>query len=259
MPPTVILIRHAQALHNVDNEKLQPKLTPKPQDYTIPDPELSEFGRNQCAELGRSIREKLPRDLDVGLILCSAMRRTCETATLALGDWAAEKGIPIQAHAGWQENSAKPCDTGSPIAGVAAEFPNIDFSHVDPAYPDKTSPAGERYKYVRANLLGRAQMVLGDLYHRPEKAIIVVSHSGFMRQCVTGDWFFNADYRIYDFVEETGGDGERFELKQWDLTKGGHGGMGWSWDETVEIGAGLPEKELPPDAESQLPPGVRPN
>lgn len=266
MPPTVILIRHAQALHNVNNK--YPLTTSRPihkatanttsQDYTIPDPELSELGRNQCAELASNLREKLPRDLDVGLVLCSAMRRTCETATLALGDWAAEKGIPIQAHAGWQENSAKPCDTGSPLPAMEAEFPNIDFSLVDPVYPDKTSPAAERYKYVKANLLARAQMVLGDLYHRPEKAIIVVSHSGFMRQCVTGDWFFNADYRIYDFAERTDRD-EKFELKQWDLTKSGHGGMGWSWDEVVEMGIGLPEVELPPDAEAPLPPDVRPN
>ncbi|KUI74136.1 hypothetical protein VM1G_09672 [Cytospora mali] len=227
--------------------------------YEIPDPELTELGRNQCAELAKNIKEKLPKDLDVGLVLCSAMRRTCETATLALGDWAAERGIPIQAHAGWQENSAKPCDTGSPIPVVQALFPNIDFTHVDPVYPDKTSPAAEKYKYIKANLLGRAQMVLEDLYDRPEKAIIVVSHSGFMRQAVTGDWFFNADYRIYDIAKnEDGGDG-KFALKQWDLTKNGHGGMGWSWDEVVEIGIGLPEEELPPKAEAPLPPGVRPN
>lgn len=247
MPPTVILIRHAQALHNVD------------QDYTIPDPELSKLGRSQCAELGKNLREKLPQDLEVGLILCSAMRRTCETATLALGDWAAEKGIPILAHAGWQENSAKPCDTGSPIPAVAAEFPNIDFTHVDPVYPDKTSPAGERYKYVKANLLGRAQMVLEELYHRPEKAIIVVSHSGFMRQCVTGDWFFNADYRIYDFAEGEESGAGKFRLKQWDMTKSGHGGMGLSWDEVMEVGLGLPEEELPPNGEAPLPPNFRPN
>lgn len=194
----------------------------------------------------------------MGLILCSPMRRTCETTRLALGSWAAEKGIPIVAHAGWQENSAKPCDSGSPLPSVAAEFPEIDFSRVDPVYPDKTSPAAEKYKYLSANLLGRAQMVLEDLYHRPEKAIIVVSHSGFLRQCVTGDWYFNADYRVYDLAEKEGGDGQ-FELKQWELTKSGHGGMGWSFDEVVEIGLGLPETELPPDAEAPLPPAARPN
>lgn len=227
-----------------------------PQDYNIPDPELSELGRQQCQQLSENLREKLPKDLDVGLILCSPMRRTCETTMLALGDWAAEKGIPIQAHAGWQENSAKPCDTGSPIAAVAAEFPKIDFSHVDPVFPDKTSPASEKYSYVKEHLLARAQSSLRDLYARPEKAIIVVSHSGFMRQVLTGDWFFNADYRIYDIAEKEDG---KLAVKQWDLTKSGHGGMGWSWDEVVEIGVGLPEHALPPTEEEPLPAGVRPN
>lgn len=229
-----------------------------PQDYEIHDPELSELGREQCQKLSQNLREKLPKDLDVGLILCSPMRRTCETTMLALGDWAAEKGIPIQAHAGWQENSAKPCDTGSPISRVAAEFPKIDFSLVDPVYPDKTSPAGEKYSYVKSHLLARAQSSLRDLYDRPEKAIIVVSHSGFMRQVLTGDWYFNADYRIYDFAEKVDGV-DKLSLKQWDLTKSGHGGMGWSWDEVVEIGVGLPEHALPPTEEEPLPSGVRPN
>lgn len=186
------------------------------------------------------------------------MRRTCETAMLALGDWAAEKGIPIVANADWQENSAKPCDSGSPIPGVAAEFPKIDFSKVDPVYPDKTSPAGEKYWYTKQHLLGRAQSCLRDLYSRPEKAIMVVSHSGFMRQVLTGDWYFNADYRIYDFAEKEDGV-DKLALKQWDLTKSGHGGMGWSYDEVVEVGVGLPEHALPPTEEEPLPAGVRPN
>lgn len=249
MPPTIILIRHAQALHNVA------------QDYEIPDPELSELGREQCQKLSQSIREKLPKDLDVGLILVSPMRRTCETAMLALGDWAAEKGIPIQANADWQENSAKPCDTGSPVAGVAAEFPKIDFTKVDPTYPDKTSPAAERYWYTKQHLLERAQLCLRDLHARPEKAIIVVSHSGFLRMALTGDWYFNADYRIYDFAEEQedGADKGKLALKQWELTKAGHGGMGWSFDEVCELGAGLPDHVLAPGEVEPLPAGMRPN
>lgn len=185
------------------------------------------------------------------------MRRTCETAILSLG-FLIEKGIPLQAHAGWQENSAKPCDMGSPLPAVAKEFPLIDFSQVDPVYPDKTSPAGEKYRYKKANLLARGQSVLEELYHRPEKAIVVVSHSGFLRLCVTGDHYFNADYRIYDFEERTEGEAAPFRLKQWELTKGA-GGMGRSFDEVVELGVGLPEDELPPGEEMPLPEDVKPN
>ncbi|KAJ4418335.1 hypothetical protein N0V82_005616 [Gnomoniopsis sp. IMI 355080] len=246
MSPTLILIRHAQALHNVA------------QDYSIADPPLSDLGRAQCAELSLALQEKLPKDLasNIGLIISSAMRRTCETTVLSLG-FLIEKGIPIEAHAGWQENSAKPCDTGSPIPVIAAEFPQIDFSKVDPVYPDKTSPAGAKYKYKKANLIARAQSDLEELYHRPEKVIVVVSHSGFMRQAVTGDHYFNADFRVYD-IEERNDPSGPFKLKQWDLTKG-TGGMGRSFDEIVDIGIGLPDEELPPGVDIELPPNVKPN
>lgn len=218
------------------------------------------MGRAQCAELSTALQEKLPDDLksNIGLIICSAMYRTCETAVLSLG-WLIERGIPIQAHAGWQENTAKPCDTGSPIPIVAKQFPQIDFGHVDPVFPDKASPAGAKYKYIRENLLARAQSNLKELYHRPERVIVVVSHSGFMRQAVTGDHYFNADYRIYDFEDKAGAaEGAPFTLKQSDLTKGA-GGMGRSFDQVVELGVGLPEKELPPGAEEELPPDFKPN
>lgn len=151
------------------------------------------------------------------------------------------------------ETSAKPCDTGSPLSALAAEFPQVDFSGVDPVYPDKTSPAGAKYRYSKAAIVGRAQDALADLYDlHPAKAVVVVSHSGFLRQGVTGSWFFNADYRIFDFEERTpsssggdgtgDGDGQPYRLRQWELTK--FGGMGWSWDRVVEIGEGVPEEDV---------------
>lgn len=187
-------------------------------------------------------------------MLCSPMRRTCETAILSLG-WLIAQGIPIKAHAGWQENSEKPCDTGSPRGDLSKEFSLIDFDDVDEVYPDKND---EKYWYQKDKLLARAQSVLEDLYHRPEKAVIVVSHSAFMRECVTGDHFFNADYRIYDFEEREGGEAEPYKLKQWELTKG-TGGMGRSYEQVVPIGTGLPLVRPPPGQDVPLPEGVQPN
>jgi len=226
MPPTLVLIRHAQALHNVDK------------DYTLHDPDLSELGRQQCQSLKAHLLPRIPTELDVGLILVSPMRRTIQTALLALGPLI-ESGVPIVAHAGWQENSDKPCDTGTPIPALQAEFPQIDFSAVDPVFPDKTSPAGARYAFTREAVVARGQAVLRDLHARPEKAVVVVSHSGFIRQGVTGYWLFNADYRVFDFdgTEQDGGDVVR--LRQWPSTL--KGGLGWSREEPAVVGEGLPE------------------
>lgn len=119
----------------------------------------------------------------------------------------------------------------------------MDFSTVDPVYPDKTSPAGAKYRYTRDAIVGRAQSALADLHPRDERAVVVVSHSGFLRQGVTGCWFFNADYRIFDFEEGSGGAGEGgYRLRQWELTRSG--GMGWSWDHQIEIGEGVPEEDV---------------
>ena len=114
----------------------------------------------------------------------------------------------------------------------------VDFSHVDPVFPDKTSPAGAKYAYTKQAIIARGRSCLQELYSRPEKAIIVVSHSAFLRLGVTGHWFFNADYRIFDF-EDVEGDPGQFRLKQWESTR--KGGLGWSWETTFPIGDGLPE------------------
>ncbi|KAJ2905519.1 phosphoglycerate mutase-like protein [Zalerion maritima] len=238
MPPALVLIRHAQALHNVNKE------------YDIPDPVLSELGEKQCIDLREKLKTVLPTVGKVDLIMSSPMRRTLQTAKLGL-NWLIESGLKIEANADWQENSAKPCDTGTNVSELAKDFPNVNFDNVDPVYPDKTSPAGARYAHSKKAITTRAQLALEHLYSRPEKVIVVVSHSGFLRQGMTGFWFFNADFRIFDFEERKKETNGPYKLKQWDLTT--KGGLGWSWTDPVEVGDGLPEDEGIPEADRKLP------
>ncbi|KAF1995157.1 hypothetical protein P154DRAFT_526531 [Amniculicola lignicola CBS 123094] len=137
------------------------------------------------------------------------------------------------------ENNAKPCDTGSPIAILAAEFPQFDFSTVDPLFPDKTSnPDTNPYVFTRRAILARAQTCLRALYSRPEKVIAVVSHSGFLRSGVSNKRYFNADWRVFEYDENAlkeskergeGVDGQgTFVLKEWKETEENGGGMGKS-------------------------------
>ncbi|KAH9885189.1 histidine phosphatase superfamily [Xylariomycetidae sp. FL2044] len=228
MPPTLILIRHAQALHNAT------------QDYDIHDPELSEFGRQQCAELREGLM-KDPVAQQAEVIITSPMRRTIQTALYSV-DWLMEKGVKLVADAGWQENSAKPCDTGRALGEVSSEFPVVDFQHVDPVWPDKTSPAASLYHYTKTRLLVRAQASLKKLYERPEKVIIVVSHSAFMRLAVSGCHYYNADYRIFEFADMATPGGV-YKLEQHASTKEKGGGLGYSWTDEVPIGSRLPEPE----------------
>ncbi|KAJ0295437.1 hypothetical protein COL516b_012589 [Colletotrichum fioriniae] len=194
MPPTIVLIRHAQALHN-----------------------------------------RFADETDA-IIIVSPMRRTIQTALLSL-DWLIKKGVPIQADARWQ---------GSTIADLKVEFPGVDFSTVDPIYPNKTLPAGALYAFNREAILGRGQSGLQNVYERKEKLVFIVSHSGFLRAGVTGYWFFNADYRIFEF-EKSGTPGKSYQLQQVESTLSG--GLGKSRTEPVVIGSELPPaSETPPQA-----------
>ncbi|KAI0114446.1 phosphoglycerate mutase-like protein [Nemania sp. FL0031] len=229
MPPTLILIRHAEAEHN------------STKDYWLHDPDLTEKGREQCAQLRKGLMEdRLAQQAE--LIITSPMRRTIQTA-LATVDWLVEKGVKIQADAHWQENSAKPCDVGSEISKVAGEFPGIDYSTVDPVWPDKTSAAGSEYHYTRTAIIARGQTALRKLYERPEKVIIVVSHSGFLRLGVTGCWFSNADYRVFDFAPMES-PASSYQLEQHASTRENGGGLGHSWTHQVVLGSDLPD-EIP--------------
>jgi hypothetical protein len=168
------------------------------------------------------------------------------------------------------ETTEKPCDVGTPVSELTREFPGFDFSGLDPVYPDKTSPKGSRYHFTRGAILARGQECLQSLYDRPEKVIVVVSHSAFLRSGVSGRWYANTDFRIFDFAESSAeqhrevdgrlnGDGDRdqdrdelvngnrsrdedelFELKEWEVTKGA-GGLGISDPAPVELGWKLPE------------------
>ncbi|KAI0427662.1 phosphoglycerate mutase-like protein [Xylaria sp. FL1042] len=227
MPPTLILVRHAEAEHN------------DTKDYSIRDPGLTKLGREQCARLRKALLED-PLAQQAGLIITSPMRRTIQT-TLDTVDWLIEKGVKLQADARWQENTAKPCDVGSEISKVADEFPGIDYSAVDPVWPDKTSPAGSEYHYTRSAITARGQAVLQELYKRPEKVIIVVSHSGFLRLGVTGYWFFNADYRVFDFAAMAS-PGSPYRLEQHAYTEEKGGRLGLSRTEQVLLGSSLPEE-----------------
>jgi hypothetical protein len=89
MPPTLLLIRHAQALHNVAN------------DWSLHDPPLSTLGEEQCAELQQALKQGKLAD-KVELIVVSAQRRTLQTAKLALTWLFEDKKIPVLPDAGWQ-------------------------------------------------------------------------------------------------------------------------------------------------------------
>lgn len=133
-----------------------------------------------------------------------------------------DKGVPVELRPEWQENSAKPCDTGSAISTMKKEWPEFDWSTVDPTYPAKTG----LYAFSEEGLTSRGRQAREWLRNRPEKVVAVVSHAGFLRVGVSSRRFENADFRIFDFPQESNGD--KLELMEWEITERKGGGLGKS-------------------------------
>jgi hypothetical protein len=74
----------------------------------------------------------------------------------------------------------------------------LDFSELDPVYPAKTG----LYHPSEEALLKRALFARQWLFYRPEKYVIVITHSGFIRRVVEGPKYKNVESRTYDFAEE---------------------------------------------------------
>ncbi|KAF4625748.1 hypothetical protein G7Y89_g12415 [Cudoniella acicularis] len=175
MPPTVILIRHAEAMHMILITQ----------------------------ELATYLQNELPLAREIELIVASPMRRTLQTVEQSLG-WLIKLGVPVVLLAELQENSAKPCDTGRPIPTMKEEWPQFNWDDVDPVYPSKTG----LYKFSKEAIARRGIAARAWLRQWPEKVIAVVGHSGFLRVGMSYRKYFNADFRIFDFEvgdEDIGG------------------------------------------------------
>jgi hypothetical protein len=120
------------------------------------------------------------------------------------------------------------------------EFPRVDFETVDHVWPDKTSQAGRKYAYSKTAILERGRRAIGHLYSRQEKLIFIVSHSGFLRLGVVGRWFFNSDFRVFQFDEKRSGDAIEMLLQDESTAAGG---LGLSWTHEVELGSDIPEED----------------
>ncbi|KAI6712379.1 hypothetical protein JHW43_005096 [Diplocarpon mali] len=187
---------------------------------TIPDPALTDLGfRQQCSELAQHLQNELPLAQEIELIVVSPMRRTMQTAEQALG-WLIGQGVPVMLRAEFQENSSKPCDTGTSIAIMQKEWPQFDWSSVDPIYPENTG----LYEFSMNGLRQRGIAARRFLKNRPERVIAVVSHAGFLRTSLCHRRFNNADFRIFDFKE----DENNLELVERELTEKRGGGLGKS-------------------------------
>ncbi|KAI1083319.1 phosphoglycerate mutase-like protein [Whalleya microplaca] len=197
MAPVIILIRHGEAVHNLDDN------------WQLPDPGLTEKGFEQCRNLAAELEPKFTFAPEECLVVISPLKRTLQTAHHSL-QWLLSKGAPTVVRAEWQETTDNPCDIGRELSTIKREWPGFDFSDLDPVYPQKTG----LYANSEKTFQERATFAKQWLSKRTQKCIIVVTHSGFLKRLLHGTKFQNMEYKTYEMVNDDSQD--NLELRETD-------------------------------------------
>lgn len=225
MPTYIHLVRHAQGFHNLSREN-----------QSLPDPDLTPFGKEQCAHLAQTF----PLQPQLTHLVASPLRRTLYTCLLSFApalNGAANTNDHLTAPAPpkqvialpeLQEVSPLPCDVGSAPAALDAEFGpagQVDLRHVGEGWNDKSGASAFAPMMGRLEARARkARVWLRELGREFEAAhpgvdahIAVVTHGGFLH-FLTGDWdgmnpvkgtgWENTEWRSYVFVEAEEGDAD---------------------------------------------------
>jgi broad specificity phosphatase PhoE len=189
----VHFIRHGQGFHNLmadtakrngvswtnfvpsnNNPYMMPELLDSP---------LTEIGRQQASYLRDNQLRKLDAMTSPELILVSPCCRTLQTASIALQNFikpasdSTQSSVPIIAHEMIREESGiHICDKRRSRSQISYEFPFIDVSLLindDPLFQNDR-------RETKSEVAERIFQFMQWLSTRPEKKIVIVSHSGWL-------------------------------------------------------------------------------
>ena len=111
----MILIRHGQSYFNLHYGATRV-------DPGIPDPQLTEAGRQQALAALETLRPRAVKRL-----IASPYTRALETAHIIAG----ALGLPIAVEPLVRERAAFTCDIGTPPAELARRWPRLSFHHLE--------------------------------------------------------------------------------------------------------------------------------
>jgi broad specificity phosphatase PhoE len=178
MAPFIHIIRHGEALHNVQRG------------YPHRDPPLTKAGVYATTHLDLAVQPDL--------ILISPMTRTIQTA-MNMFPFLAREGpfeIPVQAWPDLREANDAICNKGLSRVELQSKFPQFDFSecHEEWDYPEHTIETAT----IRAEKVRRRLKDLSMTYNN----IAVITHRGIKAYLVKGKRFGLAETRFYRFATE---------------------------------------------------------
>lgn len=191
-PRAVHFIRHAEGFHNLYD------------DESIPDPDLTDKGKEQCKHLSTIF----PFFDRVDLVCASPIRRAIQTALICMEPYLQSGKHHILALPLAQEATDLPANTPSDINKLKKEYGDVvDFHRCMDTYVDYDSKQG-RFAPDGKSLHTRALELRRFLRDRDEQEVVVVSHGDFLHY-VTGDvddegnqiggWWRNTETRSFRF------------------------------------------------------------
>ncbi|KAA3476595.1 phosphoglycerate mutase-like protein 1 [Gossypium australe] len=156
----VHLVRHGQAMHNVEGDiNREALLSPH-----LFDAELSPLGLHQVGKLRKDVHASglLKR---IELVITSPLYRTMQTAFGVFGSTESNEDA----------GGVRPCDMRRRVSECQALFPSIDFSMA------KDSMWNPDFRESEEEMAARMGLLMDWLWTRPEQEIVIVSH-GIMLQ-----------------------------------------------------------------------------
>ncbi|KAK8157591.1 histidine phosphatase superfamily [Phyllosticta citrichinensis] len=203
MAPKIHCVRHAEGFHNLVT----------PDNHSLPDPLLTEHGKQQCYDL----RDSFPYHSQVSQVVASPIKRTIYTALLAFSPVIEQKKLKVIALPELQETSDLPCDTGSDPAEVAREFAGqpVDLSRVEEGWNSKKGRWAPESAAIEARARDARQWLreLAASSGDDDVEIVVVTHGGYLH-FLTGDWdgfdqfkgtgWANTEWRTYTIDPSSG-------------------------------------------------------
>lgn len=167
----MILLRHGQSEFNV-------VFSVTKRDPGIKDPKLTPLGQVQAEKAAEALSER-----DIRRIIASPYSRALQTAA----PLARRLGLKVQVNPLVRERYAFSCDIGSPSTALGAQWPQLDFAHLEEVWwPAQEEPAPQ--------VLDRAARFRGEMSALDDwQHTVVVSHWGFIlamtgRSVENGTW-----------------------------------------------------------------------
>jgi broad specificity phosphatase PhoE len=195
---TIHFVRHAEGSHNVEGE-VDYKCYLKEEHE---DANLSELGNEQCRQFNiKSCDEGIGATAE--LLVVSPMRRTLQTAQRCFSHL--QQAMPwVACELVREQTGLHPCDRRRTVTEYETDYPHIDFSQLD----SNEDPLFFQYQGREPDeiVAQRGRDFMEWLAKRPEREIIVVTHSAYLRHLLGSvldleegerTKFYNCEVRTY--------------------------------------------------------------